>query len=110
MKYCCVKFEEATMRDRQSSPNIRIVKFLDDRGPIFKMMDGTNIRMPDYRSGPFSFFITVGYPKFDLKKPVPSFNIDFCPFCGVNLYKFYSNINDVVANETEGETFTRIVS
>lgn len=74
------------------------------------MMDGTEIRMPDYRSSPFSFFITVGYPKFDLIDPPPGFNIDFCPFCGLNLYKFYSDVHDVIANEIEGETFARIVS
>lgn len=107
MKYCCIKFEEASRRDKQSSPNIRIVKFLSEPKSTFKLSKDIEIHIEDEpkRSGVFAFFIMIGYAKFDFN--VPMFNVDFCPFCGVNLYDFYSNAGDIKANEIEGETFSR---
>ena len=43
----------------------------------------------------------MGYDTFKLDLPL--MNINYCPYCGTNLYKFYNK--DEHANEIEGETF-----
>jgi hypothetical protein len=107
-KYCCEKFEESHRRNRQSSPNIRIVKFVSeeliDRSPVSRLAKGIEFYYEDTRNSPFRFYISIGYEKF--RPDIPAFNIDFCPFCGTNLYTFYKS--DEYANETEGTTFPLI--
>ena len=48
------------------------------------------------------FVMTMGYEKFRLDLPLVY--IIFCPYCGVNLFDFYTN--DKYVNELEGHTFT----
>ncbi|MBU1579269.1 MAG: hypothetical protein KJ754_07555 [Bacteroidetes bacterium] len=47
------------------------------------------------------YFVTIGYDEFKLDLPL--MNINYCPYCGTNLYNFYNNAE--YANEIEGETF-----
>jgi hypothetical protein len=107
MNFCCIAFEEACRRDKRSCPNIRIVRFVSDflttpksefnlgRGVVFKLKS-----IP--RQGEFRFYVTAGYEKFHLD--LPAFNIEYCPFCGVNLDEYYQSKE--YANEVEGTTFT----
>jgi|LakMenE01Jun11ns_1017448.scaffolds.fasta_scaffold9803851_1 hypothetical protein len=104
MKFCCDKFEEGIKRDKRSSPNIRIVRFLshnDKNLEQFRLSEKITFSFRVKELGPYRFYITIGYTKFSLSEP--SFFIDFCPFCGTSLHNFYRE--DGLANEVEGETF-----
>ena len=89
MKYCCEKFEINHGFPNTTAPNIRMVKF----EPIPKA---------GVEKSHCSFFITMGYDKFSIR--LPTMMINFCPFCGTNLKKFYTSEDYV--NEFEGKTFT----
>jgi len=100
-KYCCEWFSIYHQLNKETGYNIRVVKFtsqkfnqgsgiIDDKGKIIK---GSQV--------PFRFFLTNGYQEFSML--LPSILINFCPFCGQNLYEFYNK--DECANEIEGETF-----
>jgi hypothetical protein len=89
MKNCCEKFKLYSDGQNESSPNIRIVKFLP------------NLHQKKHY---FRFFITHGYEKFNMD--VIFMNIAYCPFCGKNLFDFYKE--DTIPNEIEGTTFPKI--
>jgi hypothetical protein len=97
MKYCCPNFGGHYLMANGFAPNIRIVKF---KSEFLISNDGNNkIKNKKYD---LKYFITLGYDKFRLD--LPMMNINFCPYCGTNLYSFYDK--DEYANEIEGETFT----
>ena len=81
-KYCCESFRLEVELPRESSLNIRIIKF-----------DKTELM--DSKSQ-FRFFVTPGY-KME-SRGVPTFNIAFCPWCGKKLFDFYKS--DEYVNET----------
>ena len=83
MKYCCRHFESDCNVDRRARPNIRIVKV--------DTMEVGGID-PNF---PYRFYFTIGYEENE--KNVPSRFINFCPYCGSDLYKFYGS--DVYINE-----------
>jgi hypothetical protein len=98
---------------KTSSPNIRVIKLF----PLTKEQENEllakmkRMRFPIF-SKPlrdeslYRFFITIGYvSKFGFDK-VPAMNIDFCPYCGVNLFKFYKK--DEYVHEFEGVDFPSI--
>jgi hypothetical protein len=108
LNYCCDKFEEGLRRDKRNSPNIRIVKFVSERlvSPSIRIELPNNATFYYEKStmGPYRFYITTGYTNFNFD--VPSFFIEFCPFCGTNLYQFYTR--DEYASEIEGVTFSKM--
>ncbi len=84
MKYCCRNFETDCNVDRRSRPNIRVVKISVDQVPEIDI------------NYPYRFYFTIGYEEG--QKNVPSRFINYCPYCGANLFKFYKN--DQYVNET----------
>ncbi len=88
MEYCCDNFQLDVVLPSTTGPNIRIVSFLPhadwDKNKLY-----------------LGFFITMGYEKFSLYLAMRK--ISFCPYCGVNLKKFYKN--EDYSNEIEGKTF-----
>ena len=81
--YCCDKFRNQCLQNRETGLNIRILKF-------------NEVELLDNES-PYRFFITPGYSLTD--KLVPTYNISFCPFCGQNLFMFYKD--DRYVNEND---------
>lgn len=77
MKYCCREFSQAVSIDRRVGPNIRIVKINSDEVELFDP------------SKPYRFFITNGYNEND--KNVFRRRIEFCPFCGTKLDRYYNH-------------------
>ncbi len=108
MKYCCQIFEESLKRQKESYPNIRVVKFVSeflvDHKGVFKLGNDAFFKHDNIKKGPYRFYITTGYSNFNME--IPSFNINFCPFCGTNLYDFYKG--DEYANEIEGVSFNLV--
>ena len=86
MKYCCDNFLMHLKSPNGTVPNIRMIKYLPFR-------EGESL---------YGFFVTAGYDKFDIIY-TPKIPITYCPYCGSNLKKIYSN--DDFVNEIEGETF-----
>jgi hypothetical protein len=86
--YCCEGFKGHAELPKQAGPNIRIVKGRSDT-----IVSG---------GMPYRFFITFGY-EGDFQLEMPMMNIAFCPYCGTNLYVFYTS--DEYASEIEGITF-----
>ena len=77
MKFCCDRFKQDLDLDHRARPNIRIVKININEVP------GIN---PKY---PYRFYLTVGYEKGE--KNVPSRSINYCPYCGKSLRKYYKS-------------------
>jgi len=106
MKFCCKKFETHWKLDKRGAPNIRVVKFTSDwlvnkNNINFK---GVNIKIGrKFRNSPYNFYITWGYED-DFSFDLLTLSIEYCPFCGTDLYKFYRS--DEYANEIEGSTFS----
>ena len=99
LNYCCNRFKSyyEIEKDFIRVPNIKIVKLNSDRFTIDSESYKRGIR------GNLRFYIvTEFYEKWDVTRVLSIFII-YCPFCGKNLYKFYTN--DAYANEIEGETF-----
>lgn len=96
MKFCCSNFEGSYQIKNGFAPNIRIVKFTSD----FLISQNANQEFKSKRND-LRYFITMGYDTFKLDLPL--MKINYCPYCGANLYKIYSK--DECANEIEGETF-----
>jgi len=88
MKYCCDEFEMKAKLPNTTSPNIRIVKL----EPLPKYGD---------EKSHYAFYITLGYQRFSLR--LPKMMINYCPFCGTNLKKYYKS--DEYVSEFEGKTF-----
>ncbi|PIE87996.1 MAG: hypothetical protein CSA04_04150 [Bacteroidetes bacterium] len=98
MNFCCTKFQTHWALNKQSALNIRIVKFTSEW-----LTKGMNPAAGEkYRSSSLRYYITWGYQD-DFSLDLVSLFIEFCPFCGTNLYTFYNS--DQYANEVEGETF-----
>ena len=78
MKFCCIKFEEALKRDKQSSPNIRVVKFVSNAHAKstaeFRLSKEITLTLHNLKTGPYRFYITWGYNNFSLD--IPSFFIE----------------------------------
>lgn len=91
-KYCCSGFRIDVELDKRACPNVRIIK-LDS-----KEVKGIN---PDY---PYRFYLTTGYNPGDYQ--VPSRMLNFCPYCGTNLYRFYRS--DKYINEND-HTFLKVL-
>jgi len=100
MKFCCGGFEGAYCIGN----HFGMVKFTS---PIF--LDGGyelfNIsrlaQKTKNKRNDIIFCMTMGYETFRFEL---STIIIFCPFCGANLFDFYTD--DSYINEIEGETFT----
>ncbi|MDX8339761.1 hypothetical protein SLH46_11240 [Draconibacterium sp. IB214405] len=97
MKFCCSDFEGFYSVKNELAPNIRIVKFNSEYLVSKKSITRVKSKRKDIK-----FFITPGYNTFKLLAPL--MNIDFCPFCGKNLHKFYEK--EEYFNEVEGVTFS----
>ena len=107
MEFCCDTFESYYLIRNTAAPKIRIVKFKSDfltnTDVAYIRKHGKEIKIKKRRKD-FSFFISSGpYETFYMLNN-PLVVINFCPFCGTNLHKFYKE--DQYANEIEGETFT----
>jgi hypothetical protein len=85
MKFCCDRFESGYNMPNHYGLNIRIVKYTKE-----ELIDKQNL---------YRYYITPGYKEIDVK--VPCFNIAFCPFCGTNLFSFYTL--DEFINEVSGK-------
>jgi hypothetical protein len=96
MKFCCSNFEGNYLIKNGFAPNIRIVKFTSE----FLISQNANKEFKSKRND-LRYFVTMGYDTFKLDLPL--MNINYCPYCGTNLYEFYNK--DEHANEIEGETF-----
>ncbi len=96
MKFCCEKFQTHWQFHKRSYPNIRIVRFTSEWLP--KTMPVKD----KYKNSSYRFYITWGYDK-DFSFDLITLFIEYCPFCGTDLYKFYKS--DEYANEIEGKTF-----
>ena len=97
LEFCCEKFKCHWQFNSQSYPNIRVVKYTSDFLINSPHMEGKF-------KNPLRFYITFGYEIF--KIDMVAVFIEYCPFCGKDLYKFYKS--DKYANEIEGETFPMI--
>lgn len=84
MKFCCDRFEVHHQFPRTHGLNIRIIKYSKS-----ELLDKENL---------YRFYITIGYN--ENQENVPNLNIAFCPFCGINLFKYYKN--DECVNEVSG--------
>ncbi len=90
MKFCCSNFELFCMADKRTMFNIRIVKYHEkiDNCKLFFKPETITPQMKT--TSPYNFFVTGGYiGSFDTSA-MPTLNISFCPFCGVNLFDYYS--------------------
>lgn len=105
MKFCCSKFEGSYYVNNSFGINIRIIKFSSDflikQGGAYISKLGEEYRINTKRND-IRFYMTMGYEKFSFD--LAMVNINFCPYCGTNLHKYYDK--DEYANEIEGETFT----
>lgn len=111
LKFCCLNFEETYYADNSSSPNIRIIKFVS---PLMIARYGLSFWEhngeipPEFRARAYakrsdlSYYLTLGYDVFSFDSTF-FVNMNYCPFCGTNLFKFYNK--DKYVNEVEGETF-----
>jgi hypothetical protein len=95
MKHCCDNFALYCSFDKRAAPNIRIIKcdeVIKSRplmllGKLIKVAKETlQMQTPS----PYRFFITMGYTGA-FTPTMPALNICFCPFCGVNLFDYYTN-------------------
>ena len=94
LKYCCEHFKIRMGLEKFQHPNIRMVKWTDPL--MFR-------REKNKKSMCYSFFWTDGYvDKFDLIG-VLVIPINYCPFCGKDLYRYYKS--DEYVHEIEGVTF-----
>jgi hypothetical protein len=78
MKFCCDKFMVLYQMEKQFGLNIRIIKLSDQ----FVARGDLNFNK--------SFLVTEGYPGsiVECKKTM---TLNFCPFCGVQLNKYYKD-------------------
>lgn len=95
MKFCCDKFQFFYSGETQTGLNIRVVKPKFDKTLYSKL----------FKSDDLSFFITEGYVKND--SPNKLMVIQYCPFCGGNLKRFYKD--DKYINE-DWQLFSKIVN
>ena len=106
MEFCCETFESYYLIRNTAAPKIRIVKFISDyltnNIGAYIRKHGREIKINKKRND-FSFLISSKpYESFSMINN-PLIIINFCPFCGTNLHKFYDK--DEYANEIEGESF-----
>lgn len=94
MKHCCDRFELLCSRDKRVL-NIRIVKC--DKERLSRPLTlGGEVIIPEKETllmttpSPYRFFLTMGYTGA-FTPTMPALNICFCPFCGVNLFDYYTN-------------------
>ena len=100
LKYCCQGFEVYLYHYDSKygrRPNIRIVKYTSE------FLLKSSLATGKFKS-PYRFYITFSFDRF--KIDAPHIPIEYCPFCGKDLFKFYKD--DRYANEIEGETFPMI--
>ena len=102
-KYCCEYFSLYHQLNKETGYNIRVVKFTSTKfnqsSVSFSIEDKVKVIKGSHI--PFRFFITNGYHDFSML--LPNILINFCPFCGQNLYELYGK--DEYVNEMEGKTF-----
>lgn len=101
LKFCCSFFEGGYFVGNGFGPNIRIVKFTSEE----LIARGINDKDSKNRRKDIRFFITMGYKifSFDIMGTI----INYCPYCGKDLHKFYRR--DEYVNEIEGKTFPSIL-
>ena len=85
MKYCCQKFEVSHRTSKNMGLNIRVIK-LSDRYIEANKARGISILKKDF----YSFILTEGYEDELYTKNQQYTFIDFCPYCGKKLSKYYS--------------------
>ena len=114
LKYCCDPFKNACDLPKSLHPNIRIIKltksyhFNKNQDVHLKFNGGPwqLCKMPPlpkrYRKNSLRFFITEGYENYTID--TVALLIEYCPFCGKSLYKFYKD--DAYAHEIEGITYS----
>lgn len=76
LKFCCQKFEFHYSGKKQFGLNIRIIGLSED----FVQRGNLDFDM--------TYFITEGYEN-DIDNCKKRIVINFCPFCGTNLRKYY---------------------
>ena len=84
-KYCCDFFRFDHELDHRVGLNIRVIKVEEP------------LRIGFLSRTFYRFYITTGYKKGS--KNVPRRSIKYCPYCGKNLGKVYTN--DSIINETD---------
>ena len=105
--YCCDNFEVGCKQKDRIWPNIRIVKitskFLIENGQgIYITRNGKDIKHIKKSKCAYRYYI--GFTIEAFKFSTPEFIlINFCPYCGENLYEFYNK--DEFVNEMEGVSF-----
>jgi hypothetical protein len=111
-KYCCGWFF-AYHQQPKTHDCIRVVR-LNLENPRYietEYAEGDTGRRRGVRDSniPYRFFLWEAKPPINLKFDILSGGriLNYCPWCGANLFTFYGkerNIDDYV-NEIEGETF-----
>lgn len=105
--YCCDFLEGGCKNKERIYPNIRIVKFtseflLKKNIGIYITQKGIDTKLIKGSKSSYRYFIGYTIGAFEFGSP--QFNmINFCPYCGQNLYEFYNK--DEYVNEIEGKTF-----
>ncbi len=107
MKFCCLNFETHYRFRNTLAHSIRIVRYSSEEflnnGNINLIKQGKNSTVKCKGNDMRFLLMTSPYVVFDQLKN-PAIMLNFCPFCGANLYKFYRNKE--YANEVEGVTFS----
>lgn len=84
MKYCCERFRFYVTGSKDQNLNIRIMK-----------LEKEFLAYMDPKKGPLWFFINSGFEELGINTPIMVIN--YCPFCGKKLHKYYSS--DIYVNE-----------
>ena len=92
MKFCCENFKTRHQALPSYEFNIRIIKLSN------KFLDESKRRgFPILKKELYNFILTEGYEDNQLDLKVKVSFINYCPYCGVNLKKFYKK--DCYINE-----------
>ncbi len=97
LKYCCEKFKDYATLEKRYTPIIRIIKLTSDY-----YFENSNDKY--FQKSGLIFEITEAYSGEYKTLKGWTIIIDYCPFCGTNLHKFYTSQD--YAHETEGLTFS----
>jgi len=86
-KFCCIDTEARWSLNRSGGINFRVFK-----------TDYVNSYEPEMLP-PYQYYMTSGYKLGDRGKDVMVIKVNYCPFCGSRLSKFYNS--DFFVNEMD---------
>jgi hypothetical protein len=92
MKYCCQKFQVSHQAQKNMGLNIRVIKLTKQY-----INESERRGFPIKKNELYSFIITENYEEKLTNKGQSTF-INYCPYCGKKLNKYYSK--DDFINET----------